>query len=499
MQPSSPSDGAVGCGGERAKGELPLLPETLPNGEALAHEPKRLVEATSMHAEGAAGCGEAPVKGELPLHPSKFEGAKRAAVCCLDEVFPDFSDGRSSRHGGAVRASSAPPSKHGGSDRRSNLDSWSAETLAVAMPGSFSVPISLCGSTRTNSPGSLSLDSGGVSINVDKLPDPSPVRSMSWRKARSLDEALSQATPEEAAAILASNSGRLPRLRTAAEDAEERKQRHLAAERVRARVAAAAEAALQQRSCAETLHGTVISNAAYLIPHHAQADIPAAARGALQMQQAFSQQQPVSLAGVAPALLGGPLATCFSAHAQMEEQLRVPTAFLAPTEVRSVNPCSSACDTHSHTRRTPCKPGFAILSSRPAAASAAPTPDYPPKIQLPLKDSTNSLLSNGSASLLLNLALPKRTAQASPLLRTYSMEEVARHNNRASCWLVAHGKVYDVTPFLEAHPAGTTSIMRHAGTDATRDFEFHSHGAQKLWDRFHIGYVRRHDPGCAVS
>ena len=34
--------------------------------------------------------------------------------------------------------------------------------------------------------------------------------------------------------------------------------------------------------------------------------------------------------------------------------------------------------------------------------------------------------------------------------------------------------VYDVTSFLSSHPAGKSAILRHAGTDATEDFGFHS-------------------------
>lgn len=34
------------------------------------------------------------------------------------------------------------------------------------------------------------------------------------------------------------------------------------------------------------------------------------------------------------------------------------------------------------------------------------------------------------------------------------MEEVEKHNSKESCWLVAHGFVYDATKFLPHHPAG---------------------------------------------
>lgn len=65
--------------------------------------------------------------------------------------------------------------------------------------------------------------------------------------------------------------------------------------------------------------------------------------------------------------------------------------------------------------------------------------------------------------------------------------------------MVAHGKVYDVTAFLEDHPAGAYSILRHAGQDATEDFDFHSRSAQKKWKEYIIGKVESDGkPGCLL-
>ena len=33
-------------------------------------------------------------------------------------------------------------------------------------------------------------------------------------------------------------------------------------------------------------------------------------------------------------------------------------------------------------------------------------------------------------------------------LKTYSLEDVKKHNTPESCWFVIHDKVYDVTAFL---------------------------------------------------
>ena len=82
--------------------------------------------------------------------------------------------------------------------------------------------------------------------------------------------------------------------------------------------------------------------------------------------------------------------------------------------------------------------------------------------------------------------------------RVFTAEEVRRHSTPDDCWLIAHGRVYDVTTFLQRHPAGDRSIMRHAGTDSTIDFDFHPMHAQKMWAPYLLGYVEGHE-NCTIS
>ncbi|KAI1739435.1 FMN-dependent dehydrogenase [Xylaria scruposa] len=49
--------------------------------------------------------------------------------------------------------------------------------------------------------------------------------------------------------------------------------------------------------------------------------------------------------------------------------------------------------------------------------------------------------------------------------------EVAKHDSKESCWVVIHGKVYDVTEFLPEHPGGMKIILKYAGKDATEEFD----------------------------
>ncbi|KAI4721377.1 L-lactate dehydrogenase [Aureobasidium sp. EXF-10727] len=53
-------------------------------------------------------------------------------------------------------------------------------------------------------------------------------------------------------------------------------------------------------------------------------------------------------------------------------------------------------------------------------------------------------------------------------------KELAKHNNRQSCWLAIHGEVWDVTGFLDHHPGGASLILKSAGKDASDEYElFH--------------------------
>jgi L-lactate dehydrogenase (cytochrome) len=52
-----------------------------------------------------------------------------------------------------------------------------------------------------------------------------------------------------------------------------------------------------------------------------------------------------------------------------------------------------------------------------------------------------------------------------------SGSEVSKHNSAKSCWVIIHGKVYDVTEFLPEHPGGQRIILKYAGKDATEEFE----------------------------
>lgn len=50
-----------------------------------------------------------------------------------------------------------------------------------------------------------------------------------------------------------------------------------------------------------------------------------------------------------------------------------------------------------------------------------------------------------------------------PADRFVPPEEICKHGDRQSCWIVIEDNVYDVTDFLDSHPGGAAAILRYAG------------------------------------
>ena len=72
----------------------------------------------------------------------------------------------------------------------------------------------------------------------------------------------------------------------------------------------------------------------------------------------------------------------------------------------------------------------------------------------------------------------------------YTIEEVAKHNTEKDCWVIANDNVYDLTLFLNFHPAGKKIILKHGGTDQTDSYHFHGKTAKSLWKNYKIGKIR---------
>jgi len=80
---------------------------------------------------------------------------------------------------------------------------------------------------------------------------------------------------------------------------------------------------------------------------------------------------------------------------------------------------------------------------------------------------------------------------------TYTIQELAKHSTRDDCWLLIHGKVYDVTSFVSNHPGGE-AILEGCGKDATQLYETrpmgsgtpHSQRARDSLENFYIGEIQ---------
>jgi len=57
-----------------------------------------------------------------------------------------------------------------------------------------------------------------------------------------------------------------------------------------------------------------------------------------------------------------------------------------------------------------------------------------------------------------------------------SLEELARHDGRESCWKAIDGKVYDVTGFIDLHPTPPSVMLEWCGRESTRAWETKGYG-----------------------
>ncbi|RYP33022.1 hypothetical protein DL767_004933 [Monosporascus sp. MG133] len=56
------------------------------------------------------------------------------------------------------------------------------------------------------------------------------------------------------------------------------------------------------------------------------------------------------------------------------------------------------------------------------------------------------------------------------MAKIWTLSEVGKHASEDDCWMVLHGKVYDITNFVTKHPGGKGILLKNAGQDATAAF-----------------------------
>ena len=90
---------------------------------------------------------------------------------------------------------------------------------------------------------------------------------------------------------------------------------------------------------------------------------------------------------------------------------------------------------------------------------------------------SNGVLSNGCVA----------NGTAKPV-RTFTCEQLATYNRRDNAHVAVHGKVYDVSSFIEKHPGGADQIALGAGRDISQLFEsYHNENAFKTLGKFYVG------------
>lgn len=87
------------------------------------------------------------------------------------------------------------------------------------------------------------------------------------------------------------------------------------------------------------------------------------------------------------------------------------------------------------------------------------------------------------------------------MAKTYTLEEVAKHNNEGDCWMVVHDKIYDCTNYLNDHPGGVEIMTDVAGMDATEDYDDvgHSEEADDMLVDLYVGDVGPSSGGSSAA
>lgn len=70
---------------------------------------------------------------------------------------------------------------------------------------------------------------------------------------------------------------------------------------------------------------------------------------------------------------------------------------------------------------------------------------------------------------------------------TYTMADVAKHNDGTSCWSVINGNVYDLTAWIPEHPGGPDKILAICGIDGSAPFN-RQHGTARLQQQILAGF-----------
>lgn len=78
-------------------------------------------------------------------------------------------------------------------------------------------------------------------------------------------------------------------------------------------------------------------------------------------------------------------------------------------------------------------------------------------------------------------------------IQQITYDELAKHNTTNDLWMAIHGKVFDLTMYLDYHPGGEKMLMKGAGKDATELFNYHHPwiNYMSLVGKLQIGVIKK--------
>ena len=82
-------------------------------------------------------------------------------------------------------------------------------------------------------------------------------------------------------------------------------------------------------------------------------------------------------------------------------------------------------------------------------------------------------------------------------LKLFTREEVSKHNNESDCYMIMDKKVYNITSYIDHHPAPRKVLTKLCGQEATNDYntkgkleEKHSKKANLEREKYLIGTIK---------
>jgi len=111
-----------------------------------------------------------------------------------------------------------------------------------------------------------------------------------------------------------------------------------------------------------------------------------------------------------------------------------------------------------------------------------------PSANQPIVNNQNNMTNEQTSDIQVPGTTPQ-PEQGTPA--TYTLSELAQHNNASDCWLVANSnKVYNVTDYISKHPGGD-KILNGCGKDMTEFFNTkHMKQSKEQLPAFYIGDLK---------